>query len=235
MTPSVICGATGAHVTSGDTAAGAAPAGCTAEPDDVRHRGAGLGCAGGPTACGRAGDPAHGEATAGAVPATGTRDSRRPLTTPGALAALLGSDGHRGLPTEVSGATGRPTAVDAEALRGRMRGCTRCRHSGGEGSTTTRQASRADRDVVDIDHAGQPSAPWESSVLTREEPAPHSCASRSRPVNQFPIAPDGAHSRFRWNWTAASHPWTGPSSVSSTRNKSPRTSTINPHQEADKP
>jgi len=91
MTQSVICDAVGARITSGDTAAGAAPAGGTAERDDVRHRRARLGCPAGPTACGRAADPAaRGEATAGAVPATRTRHSRRPLTTPGALAALLG-------------------------------------------------------------------------------------------------------------------------------------------------
>jgi len=157
MTQSVICDAIGARITSGDTAAGATRAGGPAERDDMRNRGARLGCPAGPTACGRAGDPACGETSAGGLPATRTRHSRRPLTTPGALAALLGSRARRGLPTEVSAAAGRPTAVGAEALRGPMRGCTRC-CSGGEGSTTTRQASRADRDVVDVDRTGQPSA-----------------------------------------------------------------------------
>ena len=54
------------------------------------------------------------------------------------------------------------------------------------------------------------------------------------PVNQFRIAPDGAHSRFRRNWTGV-RPWTGPSSAVATRNKSTRTTTNNPHQEEAKP
>jgi len=117
MTQSVICDAIGARITSGDTAAGATRAGGPAERDDMRNRGARLGCPAGPTACGRAGDPARGETSAGGLPATRTRHSRRPLTTPGALAALLGSRARRGLPTEVSAAAGRPTAVGGSSPR----------------------------------------------------------------------------------------------------------------------
>ena len=89
--------------------------------------------------------------------------------------------------------------------------------------------------AVSVDRARQVSTPWRSSAHAHVAPAPQSSASRSAPVNQFPIAPAARTAMVQWNWTGAMRPLTGPSSVGSTRNKSTRTSTIKPHQEVDKP